>query len=134
MRNLVQFALFFITCVPCYCQNLVGYDAMSIKKYMKVNCSEMILEKVINMRFNYLKYSDNSGSRTLLFFLDTDSVCKSERIIIDQRLRTEKLKELNSLYKKKGENSWIDRRDGQNFLIQIKDEVWTSIVTIVPDK
>ncbi len=134
MRALAQFIVLFMIWVPCFGQNLIGHDVKYIKKYMAENRIEMNPEKVTNMKFSYLKYSDNSGSQTILFFLGSDSVCKGERLIIDQRLKSEKIKEFNSVYKKKGENTWIDSRDGRNIVIQINDEAWTSIVTIVPEK
>jgi hypothetical protein len=64
-------------------QNLIGYKYMEIKKYMKENHKEMSFNNVSNSKFKYLKYSDSSDRQTLLFFLDSDSVCKSVRMICD---------------------------------------------------
>ena len=90
--------------------------------------------KVTNNKFLYLKYTDNSDSQTLLFFLSPDSVCKSVRIICDQGSKKDKVKQFNTLYKKSGENKWIDRRGGKDYLVEIKDGKWSSIITIEPSK
>ena len=101
---------------------------------MKVNHREMNYNKVINSKFSYLKYSDNSDEQTMLFFLSPDSVCKSVRIICDVRLRSQKIKELNSHYLKNGENQWIDRRDRKEYLIGITQDKWSCVISIESKK
>ncbi|MBK7627720.1 MAG: hypothetical protein IPJ16_11110 [Bacteroidales bacterium] len=115
-------------------QNLIGYKDFEIRKYMKDNKGNMSFNKVNNDRFNYLKYTDNSETQTLLFFLGTDSICRSIRIICDSVTKAEKIKEFNTNCKKNGENIWIDRKNGIDYLIEIKDEQWSSIITIKPLK
>jgi len=94
----------------------------------------MNLTNVTNDRFKYLKYSDNYDNQTLLFFLTSDSVCKSIRVICDRSIKSEKVKEFNTIYSKKDEGTWIDKREGKNYLIEIKDEEWSCIITIEPEK
>lgn len=115
-------------------QNLIGFKDFEIKKYMKENIRNMSYNKVNNDRFNYLKYTDNSDSQTLLFFLGSDSICSSIRIICDSVTKAEKVKEFDTSFKKNGENIWVDRRNGIDYLIEIKDEQWSSIITIKPLK
>jgi hypothetical protein len=134
MKIIILLPLIFLSFADCLSQNLVDFDARSIKKYMKENCKDMIYEKTLNPRFSYLKYTDNNSRQTLLFFLGTDSICKSQRMILDSTVRDERVKEFNSTYSKKGVNSWMEMRDGKNYLIEIRDETWNSVVTILPDK
>jgi hypothetical protein len=89
---------------------------------------------VTNSRFKYLKYTDNDDNETLLFFLNNSSVCKSERIICDYSIKDRKIKEFNNKYKKIDENSWLDVRGRKNYTIDIKDEQWSCIITIVQAK
>ena len=134
MKSFTLLLLMFLAFSPVRSQNLVGFDAKSIKKYMKENYKNMMSEKVANPGFSYLKFSDNSDSQTLLFFLGSDSICKSERIMIDMRVKTDRVKEFNSIYRKHGELSWIDTRHGKDYLIELRDEPWYSVVTIMPHK
>jgi len=115
-------------------QNLVGYKDPEIRKYMKENKVNMSFNKVRNDRYSYLKYTDNSGSQTFLFFLDADSICRSIRIICDSEIKAEKIKEFNTIYKKKGDNAWVDRRNGMDYLIELKDEEWSLTISIKPLK
>lgn len=134
MKIIALLAFFFVTGSVTSGQNLIGYKNDEIRKFMKENNRNMNFVKVTNDKFLYLKYSDNSDSQTLLFFLSPDSVCKSIRIICDQGSKKDKVKQFNTLYKKSGENKWIDRRGGKDYLVEIKDEKWSSIITIEPFK
>jgi hypothetical protein len=134
MRIVSLFAGLLLTGYFTYGQNLVGFNSKEIQKYMKENRLDMNVEKVTNNRFKYLKYSNNSDSQTLLFFFTNDSICKSVRLICDQRIKAEKVKEFDSIYKKIGKNRWIENRNGKNYHIEIREEEWSCIVTIEPDK
>jgi len=123
-----------MTGIGVFSQNLIGYNYWEIKKYMIEHHKDMNYNNVTNNRFRYLKYSSSSDSQTLLFFLNTDSVCQSMRLICDQSTIPEKIKEFNSSYSKSGDNRWIDNRNGKNYLIVLREEEWSYIVTIEPDK
>jgi hypothetical protein len=128
--------IFFLTLISLVLpgQNLVGSTGKEIMKYMKENEKVLHPEKVTNPTFKYLKYSDDSDSQTLFFFLDKDSVCRSIRHIIEIGSKPERVKQYNSLYQKKDENTWIDRKNGKDYRITIKDDSWSSTITIVPEK
>jgi hypothetical protein len=134
MKNITLFVVLTFTCVFTNGQNLIGYKSNEIQKYMKENHQDMNSEKVTNASFNYLRYSDNFDSKTLLFFLNNDSICKSIKMICDKNIKEQILKEFNSLYKPDGEYKWIDSRDGKNYHVEIRDEKWSFDVIIEPDK
>jgi hypothetical protein len=115
-------------------QNLIGYHGKEIRKYMDENYQDMNLEQIANSSFNYLKYSDNQETITWIFFLNNDTICKSERMICDKTIKKDKVKEFNSKYKANGENKWIDSRDGRDYLIEISDEKWSFVVNFEPNK
>lgn len=130
--QLTTFFLFISTVT--FSQNLIGYKEDEIRKYMRENRKDMNYASVTNSRFKYLKYTDNDENETLLFFLNNSSVCKSERIICDYSIKERKIKEFNTRYKKIDDNSWLDVRGRKNYTIEIKDEQWSCIVTIVQAK
>ena len=110
-------------------QNLIGYNETEIKEYMKENRKDMSLNTVTNTRFKYLKYSDQPESQTILFFLNPDMVCHGVRLICEKSVRAEKVKEFDSIYAKSDENRWIDKRDGKDYIIEVRDEDWSCIIT-----
>lgn len=133
-RIFILFAFLLTHGVVAYSQNLIDYNEKYITKYMEEHHKEFNINNVINNKFRYLKYSDNSDNQTLLFFLDEKSVCKNIRMICNFSLKKEKINELNSAYKSIGTNRWSDMRDGKNYLIEMKDDDWSVIITIEPDK
>jgi hypothetical protein len=117
--------------ITVFGQNLIGYHEKAIRTYMKENFKNMnFLTFVNNPTFKYLKYSDNNETQTLMFFLAADSICRSERLICDMELKNAKIKELDTIYKKKGINTWTEMSKGKNYIIELKDEEWTFSVTI----
>jgi hypothetical protein len=113
-------------------QNLIGYKVNDIKKYMREKEKDFNYQNIVyNSTFKYLKYQDNNESQTLLFFLTADSVCKGVRLISDKSLETEKIKELNSYYTKTGNNTWSETRNGNKYLIELKEDDWSFNVNYI---
>jgi hypothetical protein len=134
MKVATLFAALSLTVICTYGQNLIGYNYREIRKYMKENHMDMNFNSNANSKYNYLKYTDNSDSQTVFFFLNPDSVCKSIRMICNASLKAEKEKEFNSRYKKVGDYRWLDKQNDKDYLIEIRDEEWYSVITIEPDK
>ena len=134
MKTVILSVILILTSFFSQGQNLIGYAEKEIQKFMKENRQDMGKEIVSNSKFSYLKYSDSEDTQTLLFFLDSDSICKSIKLICDIRVKTEKVKEFNSIYKPYGENKWIDIRDGKNYLVEIRNDQWSYNIIIKPVK
>ncbi|HPT22483.1 MAG TPA: hypothetical protein PLR88_11090 [Bacteroidales bacterium] len=134
IRFFALFAICFSAGMNANGQNLIGYSAKEIKKYMTGNCRDMSSEKVVNGKYKYLKYTSDSETQTLLFFIDKDSICKNVRLICSKMLKAEKMKELDSIYEKNGDNRWIDKRNGREYLVRLTDEEFSFVITIEPDK
>lgn len=134
MKILTLSVVMILSCIFTYSQNLIGYKDTEIRKYMKENRSDMNYNTVINNKFNYLKYSDNLENQTVLFFLTPDSVCRSVRIICDINLKSQKVNELNAHYLKNGDNKWIDKRKGKEYLVEMSDGKWSCVISIEPKK
>jgi hypothetical protein len=123
-------SILLISCTFAFGQNLIGYKNTEIRRFMKENYKDMNFNKVRNTLYSYLKYSDNTERETILFFLSTDSICWSIRVICDTAMKHEKVKELDDNYQKLASDLWIDNRNGKNYLIKFKDEQWSCSYTI----
>jgi hypothetical protein len=134
MKIITLSAALMFTCIYANSQNLIGYKEKEILKYMKENRSEMNYNNVVNSKFTYLKYSDNSEDQTMLFFLNPDSVCRSVRIICDISMKSQKVKELDSKYLKNGENKWIDKKEGKVYFIELMEGKWSCVISIEAKK
>lgn len=134
MKIIQLSAVFILLSIFAQSQNLIGSDEQEIRKYMKDNLKEMNYNNVINSQFKYLKYSDNSDNQTILFFLNNDSVCKDVRIICDVSMKPKKVKEFNAKYDKDGDNKWIEKKNGKEYIIEIVDGMWSCVISIKPKK
>jgi hypothetical protein len=134
MKIITLSAAFILTCICTQSQNLVGYKGNDILKFMKENRRDMNYNNVVNSKFSYLKYSDNSEDQTMLFFLNPDSICRSMRIICDIGMKSQKVKELDSKYLKNGENNWLDRHDGKEYIIELMEGKWSCVISIETKK
>ena len=134
MRFLFFCVTFLFISVVSTCQNLIGYDAKEIRNFMLSKEKDMNPEYFSNTSFRYLKYSDAFDTKTVLFFLNTDSICRSVRIICNKSIRNSKIKELDSLYVRSGDNTWRDNQRGKNCIVRLKDDDWSFSITIDPEK
>jgi hypothetical protein len=134
MKIITLSVALILICICTQSQNLIGYNENEIMKYMKENHSDMNYNNVVNSKFSYLKYSDSSENQTFLFFLNPDSVCRSVRIICDISMKSQKVKEFDSKYMKKGENKWIDKRDGKIYLIELMEGKWSCVISVESEK
>jgi hypothetical protein len=130
MKIVTLSAALFLICICAESQNLIGLKEKEIQKYMKENRSDMNFNNVVNSKFSYLKYSDNLENQTILFFLNPDSICRSVRIICDVSMKSQKIKELNSVYTRNSENKWTDKRKGKNFAVEMMDGKWSCVISI----
>jgi hypothetical protein len=111
-------------------QNLIGYNEKEIRQYMRDKQKNMDFQNFTNnSTFKYLKYVDKDDSQTLLLFLTADSVCKSMRLVCDKSLKTQKTKEFDNIYRKKGENVWTETKEGKKYIIELKDEDFSLSIT-----
>lgn len=133
MKTATFISILIVVCSCTYGQNLIGYKDAEIRKFMQQNRKDMHSNTVRNSMFNYLKYSNNSDSQTILFFLTKDSICKSVRVICENSMKCEKIKELNANYKRIADNKWVDTQDGKNYLINFMEEEWSCSITIEPE-
>jgi hypothetical protein len=115
-------------------QNLIGYNYKEIRNYMKENRSDMSMNRVVNNVYRYLKFSDYAETQTILFFLTPDSICSGVRVIFESTMVKEKVKELNSQFKKINDYAWIDNHSGKNYLVKLTEDKWSCTISYEPEK
>jgi hypothetical protein len=123
--KILTISLFIVYFSSSICgQNLIGLNDNEIKKYFKDYQKEFNLQKDNNTSFRYLKYTDYAETQTNLFFLSDKYVCTKIRIICDGILKSQKIRELDSLYKKESNNTWTEIKDNIIYIIELKDDKW----------
>ncbi len=115
-------------------QNLLGFTPQEIAEYLKEHHRNLVKDNNSrNEHYDYLKYTDGtSGTTTVYFFLSEDNSCNRVKRIHVHSLRDEVNSEMDSLYVKKGDNTWVDENKENRALIKIIDEEWFFTVNIEP--
>ncbi|HEX2920575.1 MAG TPA: hypothetical protein VHO50_05355 [Bacteroidales bacterium] len=132
--KIIRLLLCFLFCQATNAQDLIGNNCGEVKEYMRENHKQMSLSNTNNNNYRYLKYSDSSGSTTMLFFLDSDSLCNNIRIICDKNAKKDFVNEYNSKYKRVGENIWLDTKPDRKIRFELSDEEYSSTISIKAEK
>jgi len=89
-------------------------------------------ESTINKTYKYLKYVDNYGDQTLLFFLSDDDYCTHSKLMVDYIYLKNVIDSLNNKFEKKGDLAWFYIDKKTEYIIQLEKEEW--FFTVVTKK
>lgn len=89
-------------------------------------------ETVRNEKYNYLKYISDDDSETWIIVFDKNEKCSSVKITCDISRITEKRRELDGLYTKRGDDQWSLGQKTGNISIVLKNETWYFTITYRP--
>lgn len=136
MRSLLIYIFFILLPLNLAGQNLLGYKAGAIEKFISRNKKELVKdENSRNDYYKYLKYTDGTaGTSTYYFFLSDDGRCLRIKSMHVHSMKDIVQEELDSLYTRAGTNRWSDRNRGIDAVISLVSEEWFFTVTIEPDK
>ncbi|MFP4488791.1 MAG: hypothetical protein ACLFN1_05765 [Bacteroidales bacterium] len=134
MKILPLAILMILLSVNLTAQNVLGFTPGEIVRYVKENHRNLVRDdNSRNEYYDYLKYTDGtSGTTTVYFFLSEDKRCSRVKRIHVHSLKDEVRRELDSLYVKKEDNTWIDEKKDNRALIRLLDEEWFFTVNIEP--
>lgn len=115
-------------------QNLLGFTPDEITEYIKENHRNLVKDNNSrNEYYDYLKYTDGtSGTTTVYFFMSEDKKCNRVKRMHVHSLKNEVIREMDSLYVKKGDNTWVDEKKENRALIRLVNEEWFFTINIEP--
>jgi hypothetical protein len=136
MRLLLIYIFIILLPLNLAGQNLLGYKAGQIEKFISKNKKELVKdENSRNEYYEYLKYTDGTaGTSTYYFFLSDDGRCERIKSMHVHAMKDVIEGELDSMYTRTGTSRWTDRNKGIDAVIKLVSEEWFFTVTIEPDK
>jgi hypothetical protein len=119
--------------LPALCsqaQVFIGFGKSDVLKSMKKEKPGFINDdSVRNEKYNYLKFISDDESETWIIVFNSEDKCKCVKITCDMSKISEKRKELDELYTKRGKDKWsLDQRTG-DILVDLKNETWYFTIT-----
>ncbi len=130
MRLFITFLFLFVIALPVKPQNLIGYHKPDIIKIMKEKQSVYSLDnQAINPVYNYLKYVDALGNRTLLFFLSEEDICTHFKLMSDYAYFKSTRKRMDEKFKRINDSIWVQRINKKDYIKKLKKGEWFFTVT-----
>jgi len=133
MRLFLTFLFLLVIVLPLKTQNLIGYHKSDIIKIMKEKQSVYSLDnQAINPVYNYLKYVDALGNRTLLFFLSEEDICTYFKLMSDYAYFKSTRKRMDKKFIRLNDSIWVQRINKKEYIKKLKKEEWFFTVTTRP--
>jgi hypothetical protein len=131
MKHILYILCPFVIIMNISAQNFIGMNKVEISKLMTVNHPDFVyVDDAVNKAYKYMKYTDQDGNQTWLFFLSADEHCTVSKLICDYMHYDRLTASLDKTYKKAGTNSWSFNDKGIDYIVEIrKDEWFFSIIT-----
>ena len=127
--------LFLMAGAEALAQNYIGMHKDEIIETVKASDKSLKLNtSTVNPHYNYLKFEDRINEITVLFFLSEEDKCTLVRKMYDYSNINDVLVQLNSSYKKAGNNAWYYADKGTKYTIVLTEGDWFFTVTIKPDE
>lgn len=132
MHKIILFILLVLP-ITTQAQNMPGMTKKDIVALMKQKYPDFDLDEgAVNSTYKYLKYVDKYNEETWLLFLNDKEICTHTKLMSDFSNQKLRVKELNTKYKKKGNNNWEYTEKGVNYKVELITEDW--YFTIVTKK
>jgi len=135
MRRFLVICTFIFLSAGMQAQHFIGLHKDDVIKLMRETYREFYNDNSFtNKQFNYLKFSDNTGSQTWLFFLSEDDICKYHKRMVDYAYMNEVVAELNSRGMKTGTDEWEYMNMGKSYTVSLTRDKWFfTVVTRVKE-
>lgn len=124
----VLFLLFFTT--YGFAQNLIGIPKEgAAEKVSKIMKGFNLDTSSKNESFNYLKFVNASGTKTLIVFFSEENISTHTRMVCDFSEYDFVLEEFNENYKKLSKTSWEFSINDDKYIINLEEKEWYFVVT-----
>lgn len=122
------FLLFFTTFG--FAQSIIGIPKEgAAEKVSKIMKGFNLDTSSKNESFNYLKFVNASGTKTLIVFFSEDNISTHTRMVCDFSEYDFVLEEFNEKYKKLSKTSWEFSLNDEKYIINLEEKEWYFVVT-----
>lgn len=109
----------------CHGQHLIGVDKNSMVNIVRKEMKGFNTDNSIrNQSFNYLKFINTAGTKTLFVFFDDKDICTNTRLVCDYGELEFVLNDLNQKYTLLSENNWKYTFKDETFLVNLEKKEW----------
>ncbi len=131
MKKVILYAvilmMFFISEIQA--QSFIGLDKNSVRSLVRKSGyaqDNMTTSQV----FNYLKFVNSAGTKTLIVFFSDDDISTHTRLVCDYSEYDFVIADNNKAYKKKGRNKWEYSEGKNNFEVTLEEKEWYFVLIV----
>jgi len=122
----VLFPVFF-----CSGQHLIGIEKSLIPDLVKEEINTLNLDNSArNQHFNYLKFINSEGTKTLFVFFNDQNISTSTRLICDYSELEAMTKDLKKKYRKIDDNTWMYAINEIKYIVSLEPKEWYFVVSV----
>jgi hypothetical protein len=110
-------------------QHLIGFQKPEVSGIVKREMKGFNLDNSsVNPVFNYLKFINTAGTKTLLVFFDENDRSTGVRLVSDYSEFSFMKADFDKQYKKVGKESWEYKVGSESFNVTIEEKEWYFVV------
>ena len=116
-------------------QHYVGKHKSEVRRLMKENVNGLYEDNTSrNPVYNMVKYIDNLGNQTLIYFFSDQDTCLYSQWMCDYSMLNKVVSELNEQYRQSAEDSWYYVQDGREYRVSLTTGEWYFTISTRPMK
>ncbi len=111
-------------------QQYIGKHKSEVRSLMKEHNRELYEDNSSrNTVYNMVKYMDNLGNQTLIYFFDEQDTCICSKWMCDYSMLNKVVSGLNSNYEATAEDNWYYIHEGRKYRITLTAGDWFFTIT-----
>lgn len=119
---------------PAMGQHFIGKHKSEVRTMMRENMKDLHEDSgARNTLFNMVKYVDNLGNQTLLYFFSEGDTCLYSKWMCDYFMLNKVVADLNSRYEQSAEDSWHYTHEDRKYLVTLTTGDWYFTITTKPE-
>jgi len=116
-------------------QHYIGKHKSDVRNLMKEDRKDLHEDNTSrNPVYNMVKYVDNIGNQTLIYFFSEQDTCLYSKWMCDYIMLNKVVAGLNDKYEQSAEDSWYYDSDDRKYRITLTTGEWFFTITTKPDK
>ena len=114
-------------------QHYVGKHKTEVLRLMKENINELYEDNTSkNPVYNMVKYIDNLGSQTLIYFFSDQDTCLYSKWMCDYFMLNKVVSGLNEKYRQSADDTWHYTQDDREYRVSLTTGEWYFTISTRP--
>jgi len=114
-------------------QYYVGRHKSEVRRLMKENINGLYEDNTSkNPVYNMVKYIDNLGNQTLIYFFSDQDTCLYSKWMCDYSMLNKVVSGLNEKYRQSAGDTWNYTQDGREYRVSLTTGEWYFTISTRP--